>query len=188
MVGPPDPIAVDGGGDGSGAPMDPSDAAFFLTTAMMAAYGVMDCTNPGTAPFVSPEGAMVACDAAGSAKYALGPVEVTGDMLAEVEAGPRTLPDGGVTDEVVVTMMLDADGTSAFREATTRLASLFPPADQFAIVVDGQVVSAPRVREVIPSGELVLSGSGEDDTFTTLVAQLLFGRADSTWQVVAADT
>src|SRR5665647_3951150 len=93
MIGSPDPIAVDGGGDGSGVPMDPSDAAFFLTTAMMAAYGVRDCTNPGTAPFVSPEGAMVACDAAGSAKYALGPVEVTGDMLAEAKAGPRTLPD-----------------------------------------------------------------------------------------------
>jgi len=189
VAGAPDLVDEDGGDDlAIGQPLSPSDADYYLTGAMFTALYDMDCTNPGTAPFASPEGAMVACDAAGSAKYALGPVEVTGDMLAEVEAGPRTLPGGGVTDEVVVTMMLDADGTSAFREATTRLASLFPPADQFAIVVDGQVVSAPAVQEVIPSGELVLSGSGEDDTFTTLVAQLLYGRDGSTWEVVSADT
>jgi len=30
------------------------------------------------------------------------------------------------------------------------------------------------------------SGAGDDDDFTTLVAQLLFGRPGSTWEVVSA--
>lgn len=47
-------------------------------------------------------------------------------------------------------------------------------------------MSAPSVNGPVPSGTVVLSGEGDDGAFTTLVAQLLFGRAGSTWQVVTA--
>ncbi|WP_157032107.1 SecDF P1 head subdomain-containing protein [Kitasatospora cheerisanensis] len=46
------------------------------------------------------------------------------------------------------------------------------PANQFAIVIDGAVVSSPAVREPISGGDAVISGSFTRTQAETLAAQL----------------
>jgi preprotein translocase subunit SecD len=53
----------------------------------------------------------------------------------------------------------NGDGTKAFGALTNRVTSLQSPLNQVAIVLDGLVVSAPRINEAIPSGNAQITGS-----------------------------
>lgn len=78
--------------------------------------------------------------------------------------------DAGITTDqerggYAVTLKFNATGAQAFKEATTRIVtgqvvSSDPsvPANTIMIVLDGQVISAPGVDEVIPNGEAVIKG------------------------------
>jgi preprotein translocase subunit SecD len=65
-----------------------------------------------------------------------------------------------------VSLTFNNEGTSAFGALTTRVTGLAEPTNQVAIVLDGLVVSAPRITEAIPSGNAQITGS-----FTQLEAQ-----------------
>lgn len=169
------------------APTDPSDYAW-LTADVMQQLNDLDCTDPknlsgGAALMGDPETAVVTCNKAGTAKYALGPVEVTGDMIASASSGLKTNQTGAVTGQWITNITFDGKGTTAFRDATTRLASLESPRDQFAIVLDGLVVSAPRVNEVIPNGQAIIEGNFTRATAATLAQQLSFGALPLTFDV-----
>jgi preprotein translocase subunit SecD len=58
-----------------------------------------------------------------------------------------------------VSLTFDGDGTKAFGALTNRVTSLQSPLNQVAIVLDGLVVSAPRINEAIPSGNAQITGS-----------------------------
>jgi preprotein translocase subunit SecD len=168
-------------------PTDPSDLAW-LTEALLAEYEALDCTDPanlrgGASRLGDPATAVVTCDETGTAKYALGPVEVTGDMIDGASSGLRTTSTGAITGEWITTVSFDGAGTTAFRDATTRLSSLESPRDQFAIVLDGLVVSAPGVNEPIPSGQAEISGNFTRETAATLARQLNFGALPLTFEV-----
>ena len=168
-------------------PTDPSDVAW-LTDALLAEFEALDCTDPanlsgGAARMGDPAKAIVTCDESGTAKYALGPVEVRGEMITNASSGLESLPGGGLGTKWITTVSFDGAGTVAFRDATTRLKDLESPRDQFGIVLDGLVVEAPQVNEIIPTGEAIISGTFTRDTAATLARQLNFGALPLTFEV-----
>lgn len=168
-------------------PADPSDLAW-LTDDVVAQFNELDCTDPenltgGANQVGDPDKAFVTCQVGGTAKYALGPVEIEGDMIAGASSGLNVTAQGSFTNEWVVNLEFDDAGTGIFADATTRLLDLEPPRDQFAIVLDGLVISAPQVNSVIPNGQAIISGSFDQASAATLARQLNFGSLPLTFDV-----
>ena len=130
-----------------------------------AKFAALDCTKPenlqGTGAD-APTDTLVACDRAGGTKYILAPAEVLGRQISKASAGL----DAQAGSAWFVSLTFNGEGTSAFGALTTRVTSLPEPTNQVAIVLDGLVVSAPRITEAIPSGNAQITGS-----FTQLEAQ-----------------
>ena len=102
------------------------------------------------------------CDRNGSTKYILAPAEVLGRQISKASAGLDTQAGSAW----YVSLTFNGEGTTAFGALTTRVTSLPEPLNQVAIVLDGLVVSSPRINEPIPSGTAQITGS-----FTQLEAQ-----------------
>ena len=128
-------------------------------------FATFDCTKAenrqGTGTDL-PTDTIVACDRAGVTKYILAPAEVLGRQISKASAGIDT--QGG--NAWYVSLTFNNEGTSAFGALTTRVTTLPEPTNQVAIVLDGLVVSSPRITEAIPSGNAQITGS-----FTQLEAQ-----------------
>ena len=181
--------AADPSTEDAATPTDPSDPAW-LTEELLAEYAALDCTDPinlrGGAELVGdPDAAIVACDVTGTAKYALGPVEIRGERIASASSGLNTTPSGAITNEWITTISFDGEGTNQFRDVTTRLLDLPSPQNQFAMVLDGLVVSAPRVNDIIPNGEAIISGTFTRESAGTLSRQLNFGALPLTFEVLS---
>lgn len=175
--------------DDAATPVNPSDPAW-LTDELLEEFAALDCTDPanlrgGAAMVGDPDAAITTCDANGSAKYALGPLEIRGERIASASSGLNTTPSGAITNEWIVTISFDAEGTRLFRDVTTRLLELPEPQNQFAMVLDGLVVSAPTVRDIIPNGEAIISGTFTRDSAGTLARQLNFGALPLTFDVLS---
>lgn len=130
-----------------------------------AKFAALDCTkaeNLQGSGADAPEDTIAACDRAGGAKYILAPAEVLGRQISKASAGL----DAQSGSSWYVSLTFNGEGTSAFGAITSRVTSLAPPLNQVAIVLDGLVVSAPRINEAIPSGSAQITGS-----FTQLEAQ-----------------
>lgn len=178
--------AVDPAGDGT-TPTDPSDLAW-LTDELLAEFYALDCTDPenlvgGASRVGDPEVGFVTCAVDGTAKYALGPVEITGDRVDSATSGFAVTAQGAITNQRVVNLEFDGKGTELFADSTERLLGLPAPRNQFAIVLDGLVISAPRVNVVIPDGKAEISGSFTTEQANTLARQLNFGSLPMTFEV-----
>jgi len=123
---------------------------------------------------------VVSCDASGN-KYVLGTAVVLDSQVTSATAGQQ--PNSG---QWVVDVTLDGAGTAAFAELTTRQATLYFPDSQSnlndavlattAIVVNGDVLSAPVTEAPITMGRLMIAGPGpsglSESTAKALAAQL----------------
>ncbi|HMO12072.1 MAG TPA: protein translocase subunit SecD, partial [Actinotalea sp.] len=94
------------------APVDASDPAW-LSQAGLDEFAAKDCTAEenlaGTgADSGNPDAPLVTCEVDGSAKYVLGPVEVTGRQITGASSNLRTTQTGAVTNEWVVNFSLDS--------------------------------------------------------------------------------
>jgi preprotein translocase subunit SecD len=130
-----------------------------------AKFAALDCTKPENLQGTSsdlPSDVLVTCDRAGGSKYILAPAEVLGRQISSASAGLDTQAGSAW----FVSLEFDNEGTSAFGALTSRVTSLPEPTNQVAIVLDGLVVSSPRITEAIPSGNAQITGS-----FTQLEAQ-----------------
>jgi len=130
-----------------------------------AKFAALDCTkleNLQGSGADAPEDTIVACDRAGLTKYILAPAEVLGRQISKASAGL----DAQSGSAWYVSLTFNGEGTTAFGAITSRVTSLAAPLNQVAIVLDGLVVSAPRINEAIPSGNAQITGS-----FTQLEAQ-----------------
>jgi preprotein translocase subunit SecD len=169
---------------------DPSDLAQ-ITPSVQAAYDALDCTDPKNREGGGgdrPDLLLVTCDQVGAAKYILGPVEVDGTDLASATSGLVPGANGTLTNEWGVTLDFNSEGTTKFRETTERLTPLEPPRNQFAIVLDGLIVSAPSSNVPITDGQAIISGSFTRDTAATLANQLSFGSLPLTFEVDGQNT
>ena len=153
----------------SGVPTTATDAAATppagISPELNALYAALDCTIPenrqGTGSDVATD-VILACSNDGGAKYILAGAEVLGRQVSKATAAVDTTTGGNW----FVSLTFNGEGTKAFGDQTARVVSLTAPQNQVAIVLDGLVVSAPRINEAIRGGSAQITGN-----FTQLEAQ-----------------
>ena len=153
----------------SGVPTTATDAAATppagISPELNALYAALDCTIPenrqGTGSDVATD-VILACSNDGGAKYILAGAEVLGRQVSKATAAVDPTTGGNW----FVSLTFDGEGTKAFGDQTARVVSLTAPQNQVAIVLDGLVVSAPRINEAIRGGSAQITGN-----FTQLEAQ-----------------
>ncbi|MDQ0373872.1 protein translocase subunit SecD [Cellulomonas humilata] len=172
------------------APDNPSDTAYYITPAVQAEFDALDCTDPTNLTGGvngDPDKAFVTCGQDGSAKYILGPVEIEGARISSATSGLNQLPSGGQGNKWVVNIAFDSQGTTEFTDVTTRLQGLSasPPLNQFAMVLDGLVISAPSLDSgvIIADGKAEISGTFTRESAASLANQLNFGSLPLTFTV-----
>ncbi|MBT2594887.1 protein translocase subunit SecD [Arthrobacter sp. ISL-72] len=171
------------------APTNSSDINW-VTPEVYRKFETLDCDNPAqdkqersdpAAPLVTCEPATATSPAI---KYILGPVEVKGSNIKSSSFQLQQGAQGAVTNEWAVNIQFDEQGTAKFKEVTERLYQFFvaaggesgsDPKAQFAIVLDDQVISAPRSLAVITDGRPQITGGFTEQSAKALSDQLRFG-------------
>jgi preprotein translocase subunit SecD len=181
----------------SASPSAPSASggAGDATSKLQAAYAALDCTKPtdraNAGKGVKPTDSTVACgqNAQGQwQKYVLGPAAVDGTDVDKAQAVFNTTTAAGWT----VTMDFTDKGTKKFADITGQLAQNQSPQNQFAIVLDGEVVSDPYVSQALTGGNAEISGSFTQEEAQSLANMLSYGalpltfKEDSVTTVTAA--
>ena len=118
---------------------------------------------------------LITCDDSGTAKYLLGPVELSGDVITDATAQMATTQTGATTGEWVVQIIMNKEGADTFGKISTRLYGAPEPQNQFAFVLDGSVLSAPTMQGQILDGRPSISGNFTQDSAKALADQLKFG-------------
>ncbi|MFJ9724452.1 protein translocase subunit SecD [Streptomyces sp. NPDC101209] len=172
-----------------------SSAANDAAAKLQAQYAALDCTKKTvqntagkSAKATEPT---VACGKNSSGqwqKYVLGPAAVDGTDVKKAQAVFNTQTAAGWT----VTMEFTSKGTKKFADITGQLAQKQTPQNQFAIVLDGNVVSDPYVKEALTGGSAEISGSFNQTEAQGLANMLSYGalpltfKEDSVTTVTAA--
>jgi preprotein translocase subunit SecD len=118
----------------------------------------------------------------GQAKYLLGPTLLEGNLVTAATAG---VPANQLS--WVVDLSFNTLGADLFASATTYLATQTSPLNQFAIVLDGKVISAPSVAAEIPGGNAQITGSFTQKSATDLANVLKYGALPLTFDVSSVD-
>jgi preprotein translocase subunit SecD len=160
----------------------------WVTPALQAQYEAFDCSKIDTTNVAPANQPLVTCETDGSVKYILGPVEVSGQNVSDATNGQKTTQSGATTGEWVVNIVFDGTGTKDFATVSTRLSGLKGVQNQFAIVLDGKVISAPRTLAVITDGNAQISGNFTQDSSKVLADQLKFGALPLSFTVQSQDT
>jgi len=114
---------------------------------------------------------LISCEKDGSYKYVLAPADLIGPDIESATAGLPQQGAGGWQVELLMT----TEGAKKFATSTQKLSAQQAPNDQFAIVLDGVVISAPSVNEPILGGSAVISGSFTADEARALAQVLKYG-------------
>ena len=116
---------------------------------------------------------LITCDDHG-VKYLLSASMIQGTQLTKAEAG---IPSQQV--QWVVDLTFDKTARATFADVTRPIVNATSPITgqqkQFAIVLDGQVISAPVVNGVIPNGQAQISGDFTQTEAQTLANSLKYG-------------
>ncbi|MFD8977299.1 protein translocase subunit SecD [Streptomyces sp. NPDC059593] len=163
-----------------------ADAA---TAALQQKFATLNCLDPkqraAAGQGVKPTEPTVACgeDNPGVwAKYLLGPAEVEGKDVDDAK---------GQFDQQrgmwIVTMDFTDEGSKKFQSITGKLSQQADPQNRFAIVLDGQVVSAPSVRQTL-SASAEISGNFNQESAQDLGNILSYGALPLTFETQSVDT
>lgn len=157
-------------------PTSGSDLAW-ITEKVQKDFDQLDCSQPFRSPgqVDDPTKPLVTCDDFLFNKYILGPVEVRGENIADAFSGTITTQTGASTNTWAVNLEFDAEGTTAFGNVTSRLFGLTTPQNQFAIVLDGYIITAPATQAVITNGQAQITGNFTQESSTILADQLKYG-------------
>lgn len=141
-------------------------------------YAALDCTKEAVrakaGDDAKPTEPTVACGQNSGGqwqKYILGPAEVDGTDVKEAKAVFNTQTGAGWT----VTMEFTGAGAKKFAEITGKLAKNQQPQNQFAIVLDGEVVSDPSVSQALTGGNAEISGNFTQQSAESLANMLSYG-------------
>jgi preprotein translocase subunit SecD len=170
-------------------PTDGSDPSW-VTPALQDKFTNFACSSLSSvdtnlAPANKP---LITCDDAGSATYLLGPIEVAGETISDATASTVTSSQGVSTGQWAVNLVFNGKGTADFAKISTRIVPLDSPRNQFAIVLDGKVISAPVMQAVIADGKAQITGNFTQTTATTLADQLKFGALPIGFKVESRNT
>lgn len=128
------------------------------------------------------EGADVPAEgSASSTNDFFGPAILTGRHIsrAELQFGQA----GGLSNEAVVVIHFDSEGTKIFADTTRENVGKV-----FGIFLDGTPISTPVIREVIPDGTAVISGSFTPESARELVRGLNFGALPVPIELLSSQT
>ena len=145
-----------------------------VTPDLVIKYNALDCTKPENRQGGGgddPNAPIVSCDRPGTAKYILGKAEVLGRQVTTAAAVLDQQGGGGW----MVTLNFNGEGTTAFSNVTSRVVSLSSPQNQVAIVLDGLVVSAPRIISAITAGNAQITGNFTQADASDLANVLKYG-------------
>ena len=173
------------------APANASDLAW-ITPELQQQFMEYDCTdeeNQRAASGAPTDQPIVACSVDGTEKFILGPSELDGGELTDASSGLQVGAGGQPTGIVEVRLEFNEEGRQAFQEITTRLFGFGQNTSQnrFAIVLDGQVISAPGVRTPINDGVATISGGFTNDSAKELANQLKFGALPMSFDVQTSE-
>ena len=172
-----------------------SDLAL-ITPAVLKEFEALNCLDPSALKggrSGEPDKVLVTCQDDGSTKYIVGPVEIPGTDISRASSG---LSQQGqvVSNTWAVSMEFNKVGGKAFTETTGRLSKMDALAslgytvapNQFAMVLDGLVISAPSVAQdvgAISGGKAEITGNFTQTSATALANQLNFGALPLTFDV-----
>ncbi|MGY4720524.1 protein translocase subunit SecD [Naumannella cuiyingiana] len=178
---PPEPLAPRPSVEGQPGATAPDQALNWQPSEQdLADFAQWTCGQPF--PDVADQ-PLFSCDTAGTAKFLLGPMLISGQDVTGAQAG---IPQGRF--EWVVTLQFNGQGSAAFERATGTLATKQQPQNQFAIVLDGDTVSAPSVNQPIAGGQAEISGSFNQDSANELANVLKYGALPLSFTVDSAET
>ncbi|MEV7776102.1 protein translocase subunit SecD [Kitasatospora sp. NPDC086791] len=144
---------------------------------LRAQFDGLDCEDPAQRKDYQrdPAKPAVACSSGAQGgvwfKSILGPVAVDGTNISSATVG-FDVQQGAMWQ---VQLAFDDSGSKRFAEVTGKLAANSAPKNQFAIVLDGQVVSEPSVNGPIPGGRASISGNFTQKTAEGLANVLSYG-------------
>jgi preprotein translocase subunit SecD len=158
------------------APTDASDLNW-ITPELRKAFDALDCSRPFREPgqVDDPLVPLITCNVTGTEKFILGPVEVEGANISDASNGTVQTSTGASTNKWAVNLDFDGVGTQAFSNFTQRLFPLAAPRNQFAITLDGFVITAPTTQAVITNGSAQITGMFDRDSSKVLSDQLKYG-------------
>ena len=135
------------------APTNGSDLNW-ITPELRRQFDAFDCSTQFRAPgqVDDMKAPLITCDTGRFQKYILGPVELDGTNISDATAGTITTQTGASTNEWAVNLVFDGAGTSIFSAVTSRLFPLETPRNQFAVTLDGYVITDPAAKAVITNG------------------------------------
>ena len=173
--------------------VEPTDASDlnWLTDELMAEVSTYDCSDESNDAAHAPaDEPLVTCDQEGRS-YVLGPVEINGSEISDASSGVDPQNGRWVVNVEFSNKPVDGEdlsGAKKFANISQRLANLQGFQNQFAFVLDGTVISAPGMNQVITGGSAQISGNFTDVTSKTLADQLKFGALPMSFEVVSSDT
>ncbi len=125
---------------------------------------------------------LITCDQTNSYKYLLGPALISGQHVTRAQAA---VPQNSVS--YVVTLQFDTQGAADFETVTGHLAEQTSPENQFGIVLDGTVISAPSVSKAIAGGQAQIEGSFTQKTATDLANVLSYGALPLSFEISSVE-
>ena len=145
-----------------------------VTPELSSKFAALDCTNKVNLQggnTESPDAPVVACDRGGTGKYILAPAQVLGNMVSKATAAIDQQGAAGW----YVSLDFNGEGATKFGALTSSVTGLAAPQNQVAIVLDGLVVSAPRINEAINGGSAQITGSFSQEEASNLANVLKYG-------------
>ena len=170
----------------------------WITADIYKKFEALDCDNPSQdkQERSDPAKPLVTCETASEGrpaiKYILGPVEVKGSSISGSSFQLQRGAQGAVTNEWAVNIQFNDEGTAKFKTVTERLNKFYveaggesgsDPKSQFAIVLDDQVISAPRSQAVITDGRPQITGGFTEQSAKALSDQLRFGALPISFEI-----
>ena len=136
--------------------------------ASVAAFNKFQCPPKGTAPIVddNPDKPLITCDEDG-VKYLLSAAMIEGTDLKSASA---QIPSSQVN--WIVLLSFNGTGTDEFTKISK---ALYGTENQFAVVLDGQVLSAPTMNGLITNGSAQIEGNFTESSARSLATSLKFG-------------
>lgn len=186
----------------TGDPVDASDPVQ-VSEQMMADFYAFNCADIAARTEPAPKDEpIITCDASGTEKFVLGPVEITGSNIKDASNGVVTTQQGAATGQWAVNLEFDATGTQEFRAVTERLYAIGNMPDpttgipdtnrsRFAVTMDDVVIVAPTANAVITDGKAQItnsSGSFTEESTKALADQLKFGALPFSFETQSAQT
>ncbi|MFF9351085.1 protein translocase subunit SecD [Streptomyces sp. NPDC014734] len=179
-----DATPTPGASEGSTAPSAPAEDA--AAAKLQKDFAALDCSSNASrskaAQGAKPADSVVACSSEGDAKYILGPAEVSGTEVDSAKAGFDQ--QRGMW---IVQMEFTKQGSKQFQTITKKLSAQPSPQNQFAIALDGEVVSAPQVNSTL-SGSAEISGSFTQQSAEDLANVLSYGALPLSFKEQSATT